>query len=157
MESKSTVGDEWITPKRYIDLARKVMGSIDLDPASTEQANKIVKAKKFYTKSDNALDRQWLYKTLWMNPPYSYGLINYFVDKFLSFDPEEAIILTNSSTGTTWFHKLYSQADAVVFKKGRIAFIDPGTGEAQNNPRYDNVFFYFGGNLGDFHIAFREV
>src|SRR6266849_1217818 len=39
---------EWYTPKKFIDAARKVLGEIELDPASSQQANRIVKATTFY-------------------------------------------------------------------------------------------------------------
>ncbi|GAH45645.1 unnamed protein product, partial [marine sediment metagenome] len=47
--------NEWYTPKIYIDAARAVMGDIDVDPASSEIANKIIRAKIYYTAQD---DRQ---------------------------------------------------------------------------------------------------
>ena len=31
--------NEWYTPKSLVDAARKVLGDISLDPASTEEAN----------------------------------------------------------------------------------------------------------------------
>ena len=46
---------EWYTPSRYIESARRVMGSIDLDPASCEKANRTVKAGTYYTVEDNGL------------------------------------------------------------------------------------------------------
>ncbi len=47
LTSKETV--EWYTPGRYVELARQVMGSIDLDPASNELAQTWIKAKTFYS------------------------------------------------------------------------------------------------------------
>ena len=39
---------EYYTPIELVNAAREVMGSIDLDPASSETANKLIKATKFY-------------------------------------------------------------------------------------------------------------
>jgi len=36
---KRRVQSRWYTPLLYIDMAKEVMGSIDLDPASSEAAN----------------------------------------------------------------------------------------------------------------------
>lgn len=38
----------WYTPKYYTDLARQVMGSIDLDPASCEVAQQWIKSYNYY-------------------------------------------------------------------------------------------------------------
>jgi ParB family chromosome partitioning protein len=40
---------EWYIPEEYLALAREVMGAIDLDPASTAEAQKTIKAKKFFS------------------------------------------------------------------------------------------------------------
>ncbi len=63
--------NEWYTPSVYIEAAREVMSSIDLDPASCELANKTVRAKKFYTKENNGLAQPW-YGCVWLNPPYGF-------------------------------------------------------------------------------------
>lgn len=45
----SSVTQEWFTPKIYIEAVHEVLGSIDLDPASCLQAQRTVRALKFYT------------------------------------------------------------------------------------------------------------
>jgi hypothetical protein len=39
--------NEWYTPKQYIEAARKVLGEIDLDPATSEKAQETIGAKCF--------------------------------------------------------------------------------------------------------------
>lgn len=46
---------EHYTPVRFIDSAREVMGSIDLDPASNNIANEWIKATTFYTLENQGL------------------------------------------------------------------------------------------------------
>lgn len=41
----SSQSNEWFTPARYVEAAREVLGSIDLDPASCEAGNRIVQAE----------------------------------------------------------------------------------------------------------------
>src|SRR5262249_56141272 len=60
---------EWYTPARYIELAREVLGEIDLDPASSAKAQEIVKAQRYFTLEQDGLIRPW-HGRVWLNPPY---------------------------------------------------------------------------------------
>lgn len=69
--------DFW-TPPFIVEAARSLMGGIDLDPATSVEANqKNVKAAAFYTKKANGLSLSWgsTDKPLrvWMNHPFSAG------------------------------------------------------------------------------------
>lgn len=59
---------EHFTPPDYCEASRQVMGSIDLDPASSEIANRIVKAKRIFTEEQNGFMRPWKGNVL-CNPP----------------------------------------------------------------------------------------
>lgn len=91
--------DEWYTPAVYIEAAREVMGSIDLDPASNDFANETVKAAVYYDEAMNGLERDW-YGNIWLNPPYSSVLIQKFAEKLADSLFEQAIVLVNNATET---------------------------------------------------------
>lgn len=63
---------EYHTPLKFIESARKVLGIIDLDPASNEIANENIKAIKIFTKKNSGLIQPWIGK-VWMNHPFSKG------------------------------------------------------------------------------------
>lgn len=140
--------NEWYTPKEYIEAARRVMGSIDLDPASSEIANKTVQAKHFYTIEDDGLSCTWAYENLWINPPYSSDLIGQFAKKIKVEMYKQAIVLVNNATETTWFFDIVSRASAIVFPTSRIKFYKPdGTTGA---PLQGQAFIYIGDNAEKF-------
>ena len=47
--------NDWRTPRKFLDAARDVLGAIDLDPATSAEANETVQAAKFYTEADLAV------------------------------------------------------------------------------------------------------
>lgn len=60
--------DRWYTPLDILNRVRRVLGVIDLDPASEEGANVRVKANTFYTEEDNGLLKPWEHG-IFVNPP----------------------------------------------------------------------------------------
>ena len=121
------------------------MGGIDLDPASSDTANTIVNAERYFTAEQDGLLQHWT-GCVWLNPPYSSDLIGKFADKLIhhleSGDVPEAIVLVNNATETTWFRKLIDMAAAVVFPTGRIRYWRPD-GES-GSPLQGQAFIYAG-------------
>jgi ParB family chromosome partitioning protein len=151
--SHNSGNNEWYTPFEYIESARGVMGSIDLDPASCELANKTVNATKYFTFEDDGLKQEWA-GNVWMNPPYAGELIGQFCEKLVNSDIEQAIVLVNNATETGWFNTLISKASAVVFPKGRVKFYTP-TGQT-GAPLQGQAILYIGYNKEKFLAEFRK-
>ena len=60
------IEEDWLTPVEYLPYIYALLGDIDLDPCTTEHANKeYLRAKKIYTLKEDGLNthEQWLGKT----------------------------------------------------------------------------------------------
>lgn len=149
---------EWYTPARYIEAARAVLGSIDLDPASCEQAQATVKATRYFTAADDGLRQKWGGR-VFMNPPYGKQIIDDFVGKLLRFYERglvgSYIALTNDCMDTQWSHDLLRASSAVCFVRGRIKFETP-EGEAGQRPPRGQMFCYGGDDVAAFERNFAQ-
>lgn len=150
--------NEWYTPVEYIESARRVMGGIDTDPASSELANKTVSADKFYTTETDGLANAWT-GNVWMNPPYSQPLITEFtsrlVEKYNTGEFDQACVLVNNATETQFFQLMLACCSAVCFVKGRIKFIDK-YGNPSGAPLQGQAVIYFGGRVSEFANEFSK-
>jgi hypothetical protein len=153
---KNSGENEWYTPERFIEAARLTMGQIDLDPASSERANKTVKAGVIYTIDDDGLAQDW-FGNVWMNPPYAQPLMTQFAEKLISELPElcTAIVLVNNATETKWFQLMAKQAPALCFPEARIKFIDK-EGKESGSPLQGQTFLYFGSSVDRFKKNFSQ-
>jgi phage N-6-adenine-methyltransferase len=150
--------NEWCTPIEYIELARRVMGKIDLDPATSEHGQNIIKAEEFFTPLENGLNHPW-HGRIWLNPPHSQPDIADFVAKLVSEfragHLTAAILLTHNYTDTAWFHDANSACSAMCFTRGRVKFQDEKGNVAA--PTQGQIFFYFGRDIEAFATHFQEV
>lgn len=123
--------NEWYTPPAFIEAARRVMGGIDLDPATSEVANRTVQAARIFTAEDDGLAQEWPVGRIWMNPPYAQPLIGQFSERLAQevARGSEAIVLVNNGTETAWFQRMGEVCAAVCFPRARVRFLDP-----QGNP-----------------------
>lgn len=159
------MSNEWYTPAKYVDAAREVMGGIDLDPASCEMANKVVRASRYYTQKENGLMRSWTASTIWLNPPYghtqggaSMSHQRAFAEKLLreyaASTIGQAILLSLGNPNSVWFQPFFDFT--VCFYRGHIDFYRPdgSTGTfgfplafvylGPNEQRFAHVFSKFG-------------
>ena len=149
---------EWFTPSIYVEKARRVLGAIDLDPASCALAQQVVNASRFFTLEDDGLDQDWE-GAVWLNPPYCRALLAPFVDKLVSEwergAVSQAILLTHNYTDTIWFHTAARAARAICFPSGRIHFLAPSGEEC--SPTQGQALFFFGRDDTAFCATFAEV
>ena len=97
--------EEWYTNRELIEAARETMGTIDCDPASNDIAQATVKAGVYYTATNSGLTQPW-HGNVWLNPPYTKGLVDEFITKLLDERPPQWCVLTNNSTDTGWWQRL---------------------------------------------------
>lgn len=147
---------EWFTPARHIELARKAMGGpIDLDPASCEVANRVVRAARYYDRSQDGLLHPWPAQRVWLNPPYCKTATGEsqqelwtckLIAEHRSGRVEQAVALVNAATETRWFQRLFDYV--ICFPKGKIKF---------NGPTVGSAFVYFGAEPERFVEVFRSL
>jgi hypothetical protein len=157
--ARNSGGTEWYTPDEYLDAARRVMGGIDVDPATSIVAQARVQAQQFFTVEDDGLAHDW-HGRVWLNPPYATDLIGKFVGKLVGEYEigrvQEAIALTNNATDTNWFQVAAPLATAICLLRGRVKFLDP-TGNPNSSPLQGQCFLYFGPNVDRFYEAFSPL
>jgi hypothetical protein len=85
----SSDSPEWFTPRPLVEAARQVLGGIDLDPASHREANRIVRARRFYDERANGLRRPW-FGRVFVNPPG--GLVAEFWHRLIDSWEARAIV-----------------------------------------------------------------
>ena len=169
--------NSWRTPADIMERARRVLGTIDLDPASDVEANKRVRARRVLTAEDDGLLSPWLDDrnaaplTVFLNPPggkdHGKSLPALFWERLMLFHDSghlhDAIFLAFSleTLRTTQVSGPGRRAIDFPFcvPKKRIAFEHPdGTG--QRAPPNANAIVYVPGTVdrtGLFLHEFQEV
>jgi phage N-6-adenine-methyltransferase len=114
----SSKTDEWSTPKQFFNEIVYKYGEFDLDPCCTADS---AKAKKFYTKEDDGLSKEWMGK-VWMNPPYGKYIKDWMRKAYeSSLNGAVVFCLVPARTDTEWWHK-YAMKGDIIFIKGRLKF-----------------------------------
>ena len=152
---------EWYTPKRYIDATRKVLRSIDLDPATSKLAQTVVKAKTFYTAEDDGLSKQW-HGRVWLNPPYIRHLAGRFVNKLLdeiaAGNVRQAILMLHSRLLVRFvFNVLLPQPNVSASPVNGLSVGLLRVGESPlSAPPSGSTFSYYGPRVAQFRKVFGQ-
>lgn len=157
--ARRTGNTEWYTPPLILSLVRQSLGAIDLDPASSDKANELVCAGRYYTRKTDGLVRPWAGR-VYLNPPYARGVIDQFVGLLIEGVQTGAITaavsLTNNATETQWFKALARHCSAMCLIEGRVRFYTEALLPARR-PLQGQVACYFGPNVGGFAEHFSQI
>lgn len=93
----------------------------------------------------DGLSQSWAQRRVFMNPPYSRGLIEQCIEKAYNERNNAQIIvaLIPASTETQWFQKYILPYCHVEFLPRRVRFIDPATGQPGQSPPSGSVVAIF--------------
>jgi len=114
VENKSV---DWYTPKHIFDSLGL---QFDLDPCSPTGGVPWIPAKTVYSLPLDGLSAPWK-GLVWLNPPYGKHT-GAWLNKM--HQHRNGIALVFARTDCAWFHDSVAHADAILFLKGRIKFVD---------------------------------
>lgn len=161
---------EMYTPPYIIEAVRKVLGTIDLDPASCEKANETVKATNYFSLESEkqlgirTLDIQWNFwnqpdpVTAFMNHPYGRIENKLWTQKLIHEynvgNVSQAICLVFAATSEAWFQPLLDYP--ICFIAGRVKHLD-ANGKVLGSSTKGSCLVYLGQNLGMFYSVMRDL
>lgn len=148
--------DEYYTPDYILEPARKVLGRIDVDPASCLAANEVTRALTYYDKESNGLLHPWR-GNAWLNPPYSNPLpwIEKLFAEYEGGRLTAALVLTNTVNTPQWARLLWQSEGIVCLLNRRVKFWRADQYEGKGFDR-DQMIFYIGKDHAKFRSVFGE-
>lgn len=164
----SSQNDSWATPIEIVDMARQVLGGIDLDPASCAGANVRVRAAEYYTAEQNGLEHPW-FGRVFVNPPGgkvgSKSAAALFWRKLMQERPNiKGAIFLGFSLGclqtTQKYHSDAMLGFPICVPRDRIRFVDLDILEEGNAPAHGNVLVYVPGTedrTAEFLATFSSI
>lgn len=147
---------EWYTPPWIYERARLIMGSIDLDPATSKEAIALGNtAKSYFTKSDDALKQDWgVQKNIFCNPPYTLddnsSGAKAFLNKLMSSQYKQAVFVSIEDSGTKYGQFLWGLCTAIFIPRGRVDF------SGQKGNTRSSIVWGIGVDALKFYLAFKN-
>lgn len=115
----SSNSNEWETPQHIFDSLNEEF-KFTIDVAATS-AN--TKCERFYSKEDDALNKDWAEETVFMNPPYGREIGKWVKKAWLESHKHNitVVMLIPARTDTTYFQDFCLKGE-VRYLRGRLKF-----------------------------------
>lgn len=157
----SSKSSSWYTPSDIVEAARRVLGSIDLDPASCAEANEVVQATSFLTEVDDGLVAPWPGRNVFLNPPGGRGVPRAFWQRLMRHRNagllDHAIFVCFSLEQLVSFQSehVHPLDFSVCIPSSRVRYRLPGGGKA-SSPTHGSAIVYVNGTRNE-HELFLAV
>lgn len=152
--------EDFFTPSAFIEPVRTAFGgTIDLDVASHPKANRVVRAKNYFTKSENGLERPWFGKA-WMSPRTKDMDVwtKKAVHELNNQNVQELICLIGTrACASHYFKPLLQRAEAICIVTGGGPTFDGRGALTENNSNDRWHFIYCGLQIGAFQSAMKDL
>ncbi len=113
----------WLTPQWIIEGLGGA-DSFDFDPCAAPEPRPWPTARHMNGRADgNGLRMPW-HGRVWLNPPYSRGVIDGWLARMADHDRGTALILARTET-EAWRKHVWGRAAGILFLYGRLRFYRP--------------------------------
>jgi len=116
-DSVKNVSVEWYTPSWVFE---KLNLKFDLDPCHPKEKIPWIPVDKTFNIDDDGLSQCWD-GLVWLNPPYGKHT-SAWLKKMHTH--RNGVALVFARTDCKWYHDYITNADAILYLKGRISFVD---------------------------------
>lgn len=115
----------WLTPKPLVES----LGSFDLDPCGAPN-HALANRTYLLENGEDGLKLPW-FGRVWLNPPYGKAQAP-FLDRMVEHGNGVALVFARTET-ESFFKRVWGAADAILFLRSRISFLDAQGVKAKAN------------------------
>lgn len=116
-EDRGSANVDWYTPPWVF---QRIGLDFDLDPCQPPEGIDWIPTKLRYSIHDDGLTQPWEGR-VWLNPPYGKHTPAWLERMH---NHRNGIALVFARTDCAWFHESVAKADAILFMRGRVKFVD---------------------------------
>jgi len=129
--------DVWQTPDELLD---NITEPIDLDPCAG--ADTTIGDTNWH---ERGTQRRW-FGTVFVNPPFSMKtqFLKHAVAQQSNTDCIYVVTPDSTDVKSWWHNTIAPHSDYVWFSEGRIAYVNPNTGEQAGSPTFGTALSIFG-------------